>query len=116
VRADGRRAAFAEATVCEQRDHQLPHLRRESDLWWPAPARWWWRVIGYDVRYLSRVREVFPVAACSLSRAYVRGARCGDARPAPMPVTAAVPDLHWLRHTAPAAWSAAPTSSTCRRR
>lgn len=97
VHADGRRAAFAEATVGEQRDHQLPHLRRESDVRWPAPARWWWHVIVYDVRCLPRVREVFPVAArmCEAHNAPTPGLL-------PMPVTAAVPDLHWLRHAAPA--------------
>jgi hypothetical protein len=42
VHGDGRRAAFAEATVGEQ---QLPHLRRESDWRWPALARWWWHVM-----------------------------------------------------------------------
>jgi hypothetical protein len=95
--ANGRRVALVEATVGDQRDFQLPHLRRESDLRWTAPARWWWHVVVSDVRYLSRVREVFPVAA-----------RACEAHGVPMPshlpatVTAAVPDLHWLVHTAPA--------------
>ncbi|MGW4525662.1 hypothetical protein [Amycolatopsis sp. NPDC004378] len=97
VRPDGRRVALAESTVGEQRELGLAHLRRESDLRWTAPARWWWLVTVGDVRCLSRVRDVFPVAARACEAH-------GVTTPAelPVPVTAAVPDLHWLVHTAPA--------------
>lgn len=97
VRSDGRRAALVESIVGEQRELRLPHLRRESDMWWPAPARWWWQVIVNDVRCLPRVRDAFPVVA--------RMCEAHDvSTPAelPAPVTAAIPDLHWLVHRAPA--------------
>ncbi|HEY1575288.1 MAG TPA: hypothetical protein VGG05_28430 [Pseudonocardiaceae bacterium] len=97
VRPDGMQAALVEATVGEQRDHELAHLRRESDLRWPAPARWWWHVVVDDVRCLRRVREVFPVAAraCEAHDVCTPGLLS-------LAVTGAVPDLHWLVHTAPA--------------
>ncbi|WP_290059080.1 hypothetical protein [Amycolatopsis solani] len=97
VRSDGRRVALVESTVGERRELGLSHLRRESDLRWTAPARWWWLVTVSDVRCLSRVREVFPVAARTCEAH-------GVTTPAglPAPVTAAVPDLHWLVHRAPA--------------
>jgi hypothetical protein len=97
VHSDGRRAAFVESTVGEQREFQLPQLRRESDMRWTAPARWWWHVTVSDVRSLSRVREVFPVAARACEAH-------GVTTPAGLPVsvTAAIPDLHWLMHMAPA--------------
>jgi hypothetical protein len=60
---DGRLAALEEATLGDRADLRLAHLRRESDMQWPAPARWWWQVAIYDVRWLPRLREVFPVAA-----------------------------------------------------
>ena len=60
---DGRLAALEEATLGDRADLGLAHLRRESDMQWPAPARWWWQVAIYDVRWLPRLREVFPVAA-----------------------------------------------------
>jgi hypothetical protein len=64
---------------------------------WTAPARWWWLVTVSDFRCLSRVRDVFPVVvrACEAH---------GVATPAELPasVTAAIPDLHWLVHMAPA--------------
>jgi hypothetical protein len=97
VHSDGRRAALVESIVGEQREFQLPHLRRESDMRWRAPARWWWQVIVNDVRYLPRVRDVFPVVA--------RACEAHDvATPAELPaiMTAAIPDLHWLVHVAPA--------------
>jgi hypothetical protein len=97
VRSDGRRVALVESTVGEQRELGLPHLRRESDMRWTAPARWWWLVTVSDFRCLSRVRDVFPVAARACEAH-------GVTTPAelPVPVTAAVPDLHWLVHMAPA--------------
>jgi hypothetical protein len=97
VYPDGRQAAFVEATVGDQREFELAHLRRESDLRWRAPARWWWQITVSDVRFLARVRDVFPVAA-----------RACEAHDVVMPsllpamVKAQIPDLHWLIHTAPA--------------
>ena len=97
VHPDGRTAALVEATVGDQRDFELAYLRRESDLRWTAPARWWWQITVTDVRCLTRLREVFPVAA-----------RACEAHDVPMPgllpasAKAQIPDLHWLIHTAPA--------------
>lgn len=97
VHSDGRRAALVESTVGDQREFQLPHLRRESDMRWRAPARWWWHVTVNDVRCLPRVREAFPVAARACE---AHGVSTPSELPAP--VTAAIPDLHWLVHMAPA--------------
>ena len=36
---DGRLAALEEATLGDRADLRLAHLRRESDMQWPAPAR-----------------------------------------------------------------------------
>ncbi|MDT7684424.1 MAG: hypothetical protein QOG57_4734 [Pseudonocardiales bacterium] len=96
VYPDGRRAAFEEATIGEQ--HDLLHApRRTSDMQWPAPARWWWKITVNDVRCLARVREIFPMTArtCEAN---------GVSRPADLPaaMVSAVPDLHWLAHTVPA--------------
>lgn len=94
---EGRRAAFEELTVGDKRELQLAHLRRESDMHWPAPARWWWSVTVNDVRCIPRVRDVFPVAARACEAH-------GVASPGQLPpmVTVAIPDLHWLVHSAPA--------------
>jgi hypothetical protein len=94
---DGRLAALEEATLGDRPDLRLAHLRRESDMQWPAPARWWWQVAIHDVRWLPRLREVFPVAARACEAADV--CRPGDL---PAGVVATVPDLHWLVHTRPA--------------
>jgi hypothetical protein len=97
VYSDGRRAALEEVTLGEGEDLRLARLRRESELQWPAPARWWWQVTINDLRGLGRVREVFPVAA-----------RACEAQGVPAPgqlpaaATLSVPDLHWLVHTMPA--------------
>lgn len=62
VYPDGRRAAFEETTIGEQ--HCLrPAPRHTSDMHWPAPARWWWKITVNDVRCLARVREIFPMTA-----------------------------------------------------
>jgi hypothetical protein len=94
---DGRLAALEEATLGEREDLRLSRLRRESDVQWPAPARWWWQVAINDLQRLGRVREVFPVIA----RACEAG---GVPEPDQLPATvaSAVPDLHWLVHTVPA--------------
>lgn len=104
VYRDGRRAALEEATVGEREDLRLAHLRRESDMEWPAPARWWWQVAIHDVRWLPRVREVFPVAARACEAA-------GVPEPSRLPamVTLTIPDLHWLVHTMPAELTGHPT-------
>jgi hypothetical protein len=101
---DGRLAALEEATLGDRADLRLAHLRRESDMEWPAPARWWWQVAIHDVRWLPRLREVFPVAARTCEAADVR--RPGDL---PAGVIVAVPDLHWLVHTRPAQLLGHPT-------
>lgn len=97
VHPDGRRATLVESTVGEQRELRLPQLRRESDMRWTAPARWWWQVIVNDVRCLPRVRDAFPVLARTCEAH-------GVTTPAELPasLTAAIPDLHWLVHMAPA--------------
>lgn len=97
VHADGRRCAFDEAAVGDREELSLAHLRRESDMQWPAPARWFWQVSINDVRSLPRVREIFPVAARACEAAGVRG-------PGLLPAMTilAIPDLHWLVHTQPA--------------
>ncbi|ODU24943.1 MAG: hypothetical protein ABT15_32470 [Pseudonocardia sp. SCN 73-27] len=104
VHGDGRLAALEEATLGAQSDLGLAHLRRESDMQWPAPARWWWQVAIHDVRCLPRLREVFPVAARACEAADVR--RPGDL---PVVVITAVPDLHWLVHSCPAQLLGCPT-------
>jgi hypothetical protein len=97
VHSDGRKAAFVEVPVGDRGEFELAHLRRESELRWTAPARWWWQITVSDVRCLARVREVFPVVA-----------RACEAHDVPMPsllpamAKAQIPDLHWLIHTAPA--------------
>jgi hypothetical protein len=101
---DGRLAAMEEATLGDGADLRLAHLRRESDMQWPAPARWWWQVAIHDVRWLPRLREVFPVAARACEAADVR--RPGDL---PAGVIVTVPDLHWLVHTRPAQLLGHPT-------
>ena len=64
VYPDGRRGELEEVTLGEGEDLRVARLRRESELQWPAPARWWWwQVMISDVRRVARVREVFPVAA-----------------------------------------------------
>jgi hypothetical protein len=97
VHPGGRRAALEEATVGEPDDLRLDHLRRVAELQWPAPGRWSWRVTINDVRWLARVREVFPVAARACEASLVP-------RPGRLParMTTTVPDLHWLVHTEPA--------------
>jgi hypothetical protein len=101
---DGRLAAIEEATLGDRADLRLAHLRRESDMQWPAPARWWWQVAIHDARWLPRLREVFPVAARACEAADVR--RPGDL---PAGVIMTVPDLHWLVHTRPAQLLGHPT-------
>ena len=96
VYPDGRLAALEEATLGDRADLGLAHLRRESDMQWPAPARWWWQVAIHEVRWLPRIREVFPVAARACEAADVRSP--GDL---PAGVIMTVPDLHWLVHTRP---------------
>jgi hypothetical protein len=97
VYPDGRRAALEEAVLGDPEDLLLAHLRRDSDMHWNAPARWWWQVAINDVRRLPRVREIFPVVA-----------RVCEAHGVPSPghlpasLISAVPDLHWLVHTGPA--------------
>ncbi|MDT7710405.1 MAG: hypothetical protein QOG20_6012 [Pseudonocardiales bacterium] len=97
VHGDGRQSAFDAAAVGERADLSLAHLRRQSEIQWPAPARWWWQVSINDVRRMPRVREVFPVAARACEANGVR-------RPGQLPgmVTITVPDLHWLVHNQPA--------------
>jgi hypothetical protein len=97
VHPDGRRAALEEATVGEPDDLRLDHLRRVAELQWPAPGRWSWRVTINDVRWLARVREVFPVAARACEASLVP-------QPGRLParMITTVPDLHWLVHTGPA--------------
>jgi hypothetical protein len=94
---DRRRAVLEEATVGEREDLRLAHLRRESAMQWPAPARWWWQVTIENLRGLARVREVFPVVARACEAH-------GVPRPGELPsaVSFAVPDVHWLVHTVPA--------------
>lgn len=97
VYPDGRKAALEEATLGDREDIRPARLRRESELQWPAPARWWWRVAIKDVRTVRRVREVFPVVARTCE-AY------GAPSPSQLPagLVSTVPDLHWLVHTGPA--------------
>jgi len=104
VYPDGRLAALEEATLGDRADLGLAHLRRESDMQWPAPARWWWQVAIHEVRWLPRLREVFPVAARACEAADVRSP--GDL---PAGVIMTVPDLHWLVHTRPAQLLGHPT-------
>lgn len=94
---DGRLAALEEATLGDREDLRLSRLRRESDMQWPAPARWWWEVAINDLQRLGRVREAFPVIARACE---ARGVSGPDQLPAT--VASAVPDLHWLVHTVPA--------------
>jgi hypothetical protein len=97
VYPNGRRAALEEVTVGERDELDLAHLRRESDMRWPVPGRWWWQVEINDVRGLPRVREAFPVAARLCEANDVRTLDQLSAS-----LTWAVPDLHWLVHTMPA--------------
>lgn len=97
VYPDGRRAALEEVALGDRADLLVAHLRRESDMEWTAPARWWWQVAIKDVRRLPRVREVFPVVA-RLCEAHGVPSPCH----LPAPLISAVPDLHWLVHTGPA--------------
>lgn len=97
VYPDGRLAALEEATLGDRADLRLAHPRREPDMQWPAPARWWWQVTVHDLRWLPRLRETFPVVARVCESAGVR--RPGDL---PAGVVVAVPDLHWLVHYRPA--------------
>ena len=97
VHPDGRRAALEEAVLGEREDLLLAPLRRDSDMQWAAPARWWWQVTINDVRRLPRVREVFPVVA-RMCEAHGVPSPCH----LPAPLISAVPDLHWLVHTGPA--------------
>jgi hypothetical protein len=97
VHPGGRSVAVEEATTGEPDDLRLDHLRRVAELQWAAPGRWSWRVTIDDVRWLARVREVFPVAARTCEASLVP-------RPEQLParMTTTVPDLHWLVHTQPA--------------
>lgn len=94
---DGRLAALEEATLGDRVGLRPAHLCGGSDMQWPAPACWWWQVAIRDVRWLPRLREVFPVAARACEATDVR--MPGDL---PASVIATVPDLHWLVHTSPA--------------
>lgn len=97
VYPDGRQAALQEATLGDREDLRLARLRRQADMQWPAPARWWWQVVINDVTGLPRLRELFPVVA-----------RACEANDVPDPgwlpaaLTEVLPDLHWLVHTVPA--------------
>ncbi|MET1073586.1 MAG: hypothetical protein ABWY11_13145 [Umezawaea sp.] len=97
VHPDGRRAALEEAVLGDREDLHLAYLRRDSEMQWTAPARWWWQVTIHDVRRLPRVREVFPVVA-RMCEAHRVPSPCH----LPAPLISAVPDLHWLVHTGPA--------------
>src|SRR4051794_41832062 len=91
VHPDERRAAFEEAVLGEREHLLLAPLRRDSDMQWTAPARWWWQVAINDVRRLPRVREIFPVVA-RVCEAHGVPSPCH----LPAPLISAVPDLHWL--------------------
>jgi hypothetical protein len=95
--ADGRWAALEEATLGDRQERPLAQLRRECDLEWPAPGRWWWQIVINDVRQLARVREIFPMTARACE---ARGVPTLDRLPATMTIT--MPDLHWLVHQVPA--------------
>lgn len=94
---DGRRAALEEATLGDRPELPLAELRRERELQWPAPGRWWWEVLIRDVQALARVWEIFPMTARACE---ARGAAGPDQLPANM--TLVLPDLHWLLHQVPA--------------
>jgi hypothetical protein len=100
---DGRRAALEVAAIGEPDGDRIDG-DRGACLRWPAPGRWWWQVAVDDVRGLPRVRELFPVVARACEAAGARG-------PAGLPAAAiaAIPDLHWLVHTAPARLTGDPT-------